>query len=85
MQVQYVHTIEVIDEKLKIFTKLDGQRLLNVSNPLETIKFTETTEVNLIDFRSRKTIEDYLGPDHAWKLTQTSKTYVLYDTYKFFI
>jgi len=68
LQTQYVHTIEVIDKKLKIFTKLDEQRLLNLSNPSETIKFSEIMELNLINFRSHKTMsfeKDTLGPDYA--------------------
>jgi len=48
--------MEVIDNKLKIFTTMDGQLPRDQWNPSGTSVFTETVSVNLIDIRSKKTI-----------------------------
>jgi len=48
--------MEVIDNKLKMFTTMDGQLPRDKWNPSGTPVFTEMVSVNLIDIRSIKTI-----------------------------
>jgi len=48
--------MEVIDNKLKMFTTMDGQLPFDPWNPSGTPVFTEMVSVNLIDIRSQKTI-----------------------------
>jgi len=56
LQKKYVHIIEVIGNKLKMVSTMDGQLPIDPWNPSGTPVFTETVSVNLIDIRSEKTI-----------------------------
>ncbi|KYN41306.1 hypothetical protein ALC56_04457 [Trachymyrmex septentrionalis] len=63
---KYVHIIEVVDNKLRMVTTLDGQRL-DPRNSLETSTFTQITQLNLINIRSTKTMTPIDNPSKEFE------------------